>query len=141
MKLKLVPFLIILLTAVFMAQLFLLSQPTQVTALPPRPTPTAVPPPDAPGAKIILQVTGNIANNNWTKIQWQDGNAKWHDVSGWQGELENDGTKTWWVGEDLLGRGPFRWLVLEDGDIVALNESFYLPTTLNETLIVEVDLE
>lgn len=138
MKLKLVPFLIVLLTAVFMAQLILLSQPAQVTALPPRPTPTAVAP-QALGAKISLHVTGDIAPNNWTKIQWQDADAKWHDVTGWQGELEADGTKTWWVGEELLGSGPFRWLILEDGDITALSDTFYMPTTLNETLIIEVE--
>ncbi|GJM41610.1 MAG: hypothetical protein DHS20C20_18920 [Ardenticatenaceae bacterium] len=138
MKLKLVPFLIVLLTAVFMAQLILLSQPATVTALPPRPTPTAVPAPDAPGAKISLHVAGEIAPDNWTKVQWQDGDAKWHDVAGWQGELEADGTKTWWVGEDLLGGGPFRWLILANGEIVALSDTFYMPTTLNETLKIEI---
>ncbi len=141
MKMKLVPFLIVLLTAVITAQLFLLSQPTTVTALPPRPTPTAVPAPQTPGANINLLVEGEIAADNWTKVQWQDANDVWHDVTGWQGELEADGTKTWWVGEELLGSGPFRWVVLEDGDIVALSETFQMPTLYYETLEVIISLD
>lgn len=141
MKIKLVPFLIILLTAVFVTQLFLLSTPAPVTALPPRPTATAVSPPAAPGAKISLLVAGEIAANNWTKVQWQDGEGQWHDVTGWQGELELDDTKTWWVGADLLGDGPFRWIVLVDGDPIGQSDPFHLPTTPYETLEIVIALE
>lgn len=138
MKLKVVPFLIVLLTAVITAQLFLLSQPAPVTALPPRPTATAVPAPQAPGAKISLLVEGEIAADNWTKVQWQDADEVWHDVTGWQGELEADGTKTWWVGEELLGSGPFRWIVLANNKAVGLSNPFNLPTTPYETLEIKI---
>ncbi|MCA9897178.1 MAG: hypothetical protein H6654_12100 [Ardenticatenaceae bacterium] len=140
MKIKLVPFLIILLTAVFVTQIFLLSTPAPVTALPPRPTATAVPPPAAPGAKISLLVAGEIAANNWTKVQWQDGEGQWHDVTGWQGELELDGTKTWWVGADLLGSGPFRWIVLAEGEQIGQSATFNLPTTLYETVEITISV-
>ncbi|MCA9917898.1 MAG: hypothetical protein KC445_08105 [Anaerolineales bacterium] len=141
MKVKLLPFLTLVFTAVFTAQLFLLSTPAPVTALPPRPTPTAVPAPPLPGAQIRLQLAGEMSANNWTIVQWQDAAGSWHDVSGWQGELEADGSKTWWVGQELLGSGPFRWLVLLDGTAVAHSDVFELPTQPGTTLPILIELE
>ncbi len=141
MKLKLVPFLIVLATAVIIAQLFLLSTPTPVTALPPRPTATAVPAPTIPGAKITLHAAGPISPDNWTVVQWQDAQGKWHDVTGWQGELEADHTKTWWVGVEHLGSGPFRWLVLTEDEVVGSSAAFYLPTNQQQELRVEVTVK
>lgn len=145
MKLKVVPFLIVLVTAVLTAQLFLLSTPAAVTALPPRPTATAVPVPQTPGAQISLHVVGEIAAeiaaDNWTIVQWQDADEQWHDVTGWQGELEPDGSKTWWVGTELLGRGPFRWQLLVDGRVIGQSEAFALPERPYDTLQIVVTVE
>lgn len=141
MKVKLIPFLMLVLTAVLTAQLFLLSTPAPVTALPPRPTATAVPASAAPGAKITLHTTGTISPDNWTVVQWQDAQGEWHDVTGWQGELEADHTKTWWVGEENLGRGPFRWLVMNEAALAGSSEAFYLPTGNWQELVVVVTVE
>lgn len=129
MKLKLAPFLIFLLTAVCAAQLFLLSTPGPVTALPPRPTATAVPAPkpQIPGAQIALQLEGEVPNGIWTVVQWQDAQDSWHDVTGWQGTPDENHTVVWWVGAENLGTGPFRWLILQDDEILGTSESFNLP--------------
>lgn len=143
MKVKLIPFLVLLLTAVFILQLFLLSTPQTVTALPPRPTPTAVPPlsPIAPGAQIELHLSGSIGEEIWTVVQWQDAQNAWHDIPGWQGELDTGSSKTWWVGQELLGSGPFRWGVVAGDDTAVYSQPFTMPTALNEKLIVTIHLE
>jgi hypothetical protein len=141
MKLKLVHFLILTLTAVFLAQLVLLSKPSTVTALPPRPTPTAVPAPQVTGAQISLHVEGPHDNDVWTMVQWQDAQNMWHDVAGWQGELESDGTKTWWVGQEILGTGPYRWVLLADDVVAGKSSAFSLPIQPFTTLVVIVSLE
>lgn len=141
MKVKLIPFLMLVLTAVLTAQLFLLSTPAPVTALPPRPTATAVPPPVVPGVNLHLHVDGAVPTNNWTIVQWQDAAGQWHTVAGWQGELEADGTKTWWAGEELLGSGPFRWLVLADDVIIGQSSAFVLPTQPGSALQILIALD
>ncbi|MEZ4592422.1 MAG: hypothetical protein R3D55_14960 [Chloroflexota bacterium] len=141
MKVKLIPFLMLVFTAVFIAQLFLLSTPAAVTALPPRPTATAVSVPQTPGAKITLHVAGEITAENWTIVQWQDADEQWQDVTGWQGELEPDGSKTWWLGPELLGQGPFRWQVWADGTLVGQSEAFTLPERPYDILQIVLSLE
>ncbi len=82
----------------------------------------------------------------WTVVQWQEKDV-WNDVTGWQGTLDKvvDGTgqKTWWVGKDNLGRGPFRWVVYRNkgGPILVISESFYLPGSSGTSVEVKVDLE
>ena len=72
-------------------------------------------------------------------------------MQGWQGTLDRveaeDGSdvvgyKTWWVGEDDLGKGPFRWLVYqsEGGRLLATSEPFDLPGSGGATVVVEVSL-
>ncbi len=68
---------------------------------------------------------------------------------GWQGGL-NDivigedrefvGKQVWWVAEEDLGRGPFRWLVYkgEEGKLLATSEPFYLPDSSGGAVTVEV---
>ena len=140
MKPKLVPLLILLLTAVFVAQLFLFSTPGPVAALPPRPTATAVPASasQVSGAQIVLQIESDINNEVWTIVQWQDAQGDWHDVTGWQGTLDANNTKTWWVGEKDFGTGPFRWLVVEENEIVGTSDPFNLPALPFETLTIMI---
>lgn len=142
MKSKLIyPFLFAL-TAVFVLQFFIVGSPTVVTALPPRPTATAVPAqnPKIKGAQIILQIEGELSSEIWTIVQWQDAQNAWHDVSGWQGTLDADNQKTWWVGEEHLGAGPFRWMVHGD-NFTELSDDFFLPDHASEKLVVIVTLE
>lgn len=129
--------------------------------LPPRP-PTATPTPVSgsgpaskapPGALIVLNVpfdaawpTSGLAwQDLWTVVQWRDQRGVWRDVEGWQGSLDKVadevGYKSWWLPEDLWGRGPFRWVVYrsQGGSVMEMSENFYLPSYANATTIVAVD--
>jgi len=104
--------------------------------LPPRPMPTPVPVSKSTtlrGAHIVLQTQPDV----WSVVQWQDVNGDWHDVDGWRGSATN-GTVEWWMAQKDFGTGPFRWTVYQSdgGEIVAASESFYLPASANETLVI-----
>lgn len=89
--------------------------------------------------------------NVWTTIQWHDGQETWYDVAGWQGNLDAIaqgeagwvGTKEWWVGQENLGTGPFRWKIYEypGGPLLVSSEPFYLPESAGTTLILQPILE
>jgi hypothetical protein len=81
----------------------------------------------------------------WTAVQWQDRWGVWHDVSGWQGTLDemlpdDIGAKVWWVAKSDLDKGPFRWIVYSErsGYKIGQSEPFYLPATKGEGVIVTV---
>lgn len=142
-------------------------QPAQAD-LPPRPTeipdtpepteePAAAEPP--PGSLIQLEVEFPVdwpwreihGRTLWTRVQWQDVQGRWHDVKGWQGELDaitlaSDGTaagtKMWWLGEDNQGTGPFRWQVAvgRGGDVLAVTDPFNLPEVDGQLKTIEVSL-
>jgi hypothetical protein len=116
-------------------------------ALPPRPTPAPTSTPGsvtvigANGAYIELQVSA--AQSDWrTLVQWQDGQKNWHDVTTWQGALDEIksgvGVKTWWVAPADLGKGPFRWVVSDakGGQVVTVSEAFNLPATHRLKVVV-----
>ena len=118
--------------------------PTQsvLADLPPRFTPTPTPTRrSATGGSIELRVQSDQAGP-WTAVetvvQWQDGLGDWHDVDGWRGTLDqfytDGGRKTWWVSERDFGTGPFRWVVYEGDDTLAVSESFYLPASAGEVV-------
>jgi len=132
------------------------AQPTK-QALPDRPTPEPGTRPDSKsrvldGGFIELQVQLNRAwtpmeqswQELWTVVQWQDHVGGWQDVEGWQGTLDGvDGDvarKVWWVSDDDLGTGPFRWVVYQgrDGDLLIRSESFDLPRQPGEVVVVDV---
>jgi hypothetical protein len=96
---------------------------------PPRPTlaPTAPAAPPAVGA-IRLEAAGAPATA-WTVVQWQDALGGWHDVQGWQGDLDEGQEKVWWVLEKDFGTGPFRWVVMarKGGAAWKTSEAFTLP--------------
>jgi len=127
--------------------------------IPPLPTltPTPVPAPPVRGEAIELQAhfpsTWPWDKIHWqeprTLVQWQDEKGKWHDVTGWLGafdeiQLDRDGMvtgiKRWWVAEDDLGTGPFRWLVYVRADrpAVATSDPFDLPAATGQKVTVEV---
>jgi hypothetical protein len=120
--------------------------------LPPRRPPPATPaigdnkgdndhnPP--PGAYIELH-TQSAPAEAWTVVQWQDTNGGWQQVEGWQGTLEADGSKRWWVAAKDFGKGPFRWVILarQGGQPLATSALFYLPDEAYEVVQVEAVLD
>lgn len=114
-------------------------------ALPPRPTVEPTKPKPQPGASIQLQLSGAPLGPQgvWTIVQWGDAFGKWHDVTGWQGTVELDGTQTWWVAPEDMGSGPFRWRVLSSkaGSELAVSASFMLPDQARQVLAVPVQVE
>lgn len=113
-------------------------------ALPPRPEPNPVvvekSSPD--GAQIQLAIA-NATGNEWTQVQWQDTQtAVWHNVDGWAGHADNDGTVTWWVAKEDLGSTPFRWQVYDEqgGELLTTSETFDLPSHALTRVKVAVSL-
>lgn len=115
----------------------------------PAPSPTLTPQPLAvqllypklTGAFIELQAEP-LRPGLWTRIQWQDAFGAWRDIEGWQGFFNEDQRVLWYVGEEHLGNGPFRWLVYENqgGDLLATSQPFSMPSRSGEVLRVEVSL-
>ena len=110
-------------------------------------TPAPPPPPPPRGAEIQLHAeigaAGVPPEQLWTGVQEQSG-GQWEDVDGWQGTLDEvigaTGLKSWWAGEELLGAGPFRWVVYEreGGRALAQSALFNVPDENWETEIVRV---
>ena len=75
-----------------------------------------------------------------TAVQWEGANNAWHTVEGWQGSFNPDGMVTWWVAPDDLGKGPFRWQLLdgEGGASLAVSEAFTLPASDGQVVAVTV---
>ena len=139
-KLKILSILTILLVPFLLA----FSAPNSITAgLPPRPTPEPVKS-KHPGAYIELQLSGATVGSDgvWTIVQWVDEFGEWHDVAGWQGTVELDGSQTWWVAPDDMGKGPFRWQVYasQNGDLLATSDEFVLPEERRFVLIIPVEV-
>jgi hypothetical protein len=148
-----------LVTCIMLTVSLLAVPPQKVKALPPRPTVPAGDVKPSAQAQIQLQVQfpGSWPwqttpwQNLWTIVQWQDPQGIWHDVEGWKGTLDEvkisdsgdvTGYKTWWVGGEHMGKGPFRWRVYqgEGGYLLATSESFDLPSIDKATLLVKVPL-
>jgi len=131
--------------AVFiLINLLLLAWPPLLTqagsaGLPSRAMPAPQPLDD--GAYIVLQVQSAPAGV-WTIVQWQDSAGGWHDIEGWQGTLDEDDRKVWWVARDAFDKGPFRWAVYQGqrGQLLATSAWFYLPASAGETVKLEVSL-
>ena len=128
--------------------------PEAQAALPPRPQPTSVPPPDShdsdstssndngsEGGYIELQMQ-SAQLNLWTIVQWEDAVGNWHNVDSWQGTLDEGNRKIWWVAKADFDKGPFRWTVLQGqaGKLLAASESFHLPHIANERVRIILTL-
>ncbi len=151
-------------SVIICALLVLVSLPsparTALADLPPRFTPTPTPPAQpAPqsalaGAQIQLRAqfsqdwpaAGIPWQELWTVVQWQDEWGYWHNVEGWQSTLDEVqdcvGTKTWWLDQGLLGKGPFRWRVYrsQGATLLATSSTFNLPARTGETTTIELAL-
>ena len=131
--------------------------PPTEPALPSRPTPQPGTGPESrsrvlDGGFIELQVRLNRVwtpteqpwQELWTIVQWQDHAGGWQDVEGWQGtldEVDGDvGRKVWWVNDDDLDTGPFRWVIYQSrgGDVLIRSESFHLPPRTGTVIVVDV---
>ena len=142
MKTKQLSLFSILFASVLLAPLLLAGvRAPVVNALPPRPTavPTRQqPPPPLRGGIIELHIEGQVIEGIWTVVQWQDMQGDWHDVTGWQGTLDEGNIKTWWVGEEDLETGPFRWRVMLDAAVLGTSDLFYLPARPGEKITVTI---
>ena len=150
---------LILMTCVAIAScaLMLLFQPPAAVQAGPTPPPRDTPEPTpAPrdnysdkadkettfgGAYIELQVQPN-QTGLWTVVQWQDSAGDWHNVEGWQGDLEPAGSRRWWVAAKDFETGPFRWMVAQSPGAPSLGVSapFNLPNQANEILRIQLSL-
>ncbi len=113
------------------------------TSLPPTPTPFEYKRAVSESAGAFIKVRVQPAwPGLWTAVQWWDASETWHTIEGWQGTLDDDGTKTWWLPGTLFGHGPFRWLVYDKlgGDIIGTSEPFYLPHATNRVITVQIVL-
>lgn len=92
------------------------------------------------GAHIELQ-TNLVAGSSWTEVEWQDSEGSWHVVQGWRG-YSRQGITRWFVSTTDFHKGPFRWLVYdyEAGKILAFSNTFYLPSTEEQTIIVKLQI-
>ncbi len=129
--------------------------PAPADAMPPRPprataTPITPPAPSPGRTLIVLVLTLPVGQSPadwqalWAGVQWQDAFGAWHDVTGWQGALDEAfrgiGKKTWAVADGHLGSGPYRWLVYARpaGEVVAASAPFYLPSATGDIYEVPV---
>jgi hypothetical protein len=94
---------------------------------------------------LITLVSKDAKEDQWTVVQWQDGQGEWHDVTGWQGNFdefigEAVGAKTWAVVEDdQFGTRPFRWQILQrvGGKALKTSDPFKLPTAEGDIVFVD----
>jgi len=125
--------------------------PVAEAGLPTRDTPTPTPvsskdkdkDDDGPiGAWLELQASGAPAGA-WGTVQWQNEAGNWYNVDGWQGTLDESGSRRWWVAEKDFGSGPFRWVVTQGkgGPVLGTSQSFTLPAGANETVGVKFTLQ
>jgi|GEM_PF-841066 len=93
------------------------------------------------GAHIELRASA-APRGAWSVVQWQDELGDWHDVEGWQGELDTMDQKVWWVAQHDWGRGPFRWTLYSKpgGSLLGTSKPFRLPIAAYEIVTVEVSL-
>ncbi|MEM7800412.1 MAG: hypothetical protein AAF633_14550 [Chloroflexota bacterium] len=93
------------------------------------------------GAIIVLDASSQPTDELWTQMEWYaPGTGEWHVVEGWAGQF-TDGKVQWWVGEDELGNGPFRWVVYTqkvDGEMIKMSEEFNLPSSKNKKTTVNL---
>lgn len=110
---------------------------------------------DMRGGKIILSVPQQqildsaVHQESWTKVQWQNASGNWIDVDGWQGSFHPESSDSslfveWWVGPEIMGDGPFRWVIYADGyanQYLSTTRTFSLPQTNLQSIVVVPDLQ
>jgi hypothetical protein len=113
--------------------------------LPPR-QPPAVPAPGGgdqdsaePGAYIELH-TSPALPGWWSWVEWQNSSGNWEKVDGWEGTLDGQGARRWFVAKKDFGNGPFRWIVSRGpgGTAAGTSAPFDLPTVAYQTVDVTI---
>ncbi len=140
-------------------------EPPTATPVPPTPTPappTATPEPvtaqpahSGSGSRLQLHVHYGpnwpwrllAWQELWTEVEWSDGD-NWHTVDGWRGQMDNISQvggqwvslREWWVGDQDLNTGPFRWVVYErpGGKALLTSDPFMLPAHSGETMRIDL---
>jgi hypothetical protein len=133
------PVLLITVIGVCLAAVFapLSSVFAATVGLPPRPTPDVNVP--ASDSYILLRAAA-APSGAWSVVEWKDAAGNWHVVDGWQGALDEDGVKTWWVAPIDRGKWPFRWVVYDrpGGHVWGTSAEFMLPTRNHWTTVIKV---
>ena len=93
---------------------------------------------DKPVGAHLLLSGSDMPAGSWAVVQWQDSAGGWHDVEGWRGDIHS--SQHWWVAARDFGKGPLRWAVTDgpDGQVLGASQTFQLPDTANQTLVVTV---
>ncbi len=79
-------------------------------------------------------------------MEWQDDKSQWNTVEGWQGAFDEVcggvGQKKLGGRDDVLGQGPFRWVVYlqKGGTPLAGSGNFNLPASSREAVVVSLSL-
>jgi len=83
----------------------------------------------------------NAPSNAWVGVQWLDSNGIWHDVPGWQGNLDITSTNTtpfkqWSFAHSQFGQGPYHYVIYtqKDGSVWGVSPNFNLPKNGGEIL-------
>lgn len=102
------------------------------------------------GALIRLWAYDAESTTLWTEVQfWEPLAEEWRSVETWQGGFDRrvvtpaGGTydeKLWWLADDLLGKGPLRWVVYEaqGGAPLLISDSFMMPDFTGQVVTAEV---
>lgn len=116
--------------------------------LPPRPTAVAATPEASPQPAPASQPSENVAHIQllvanaragvYTVVQWEGPVGAWHDVEGWQHELDANNSVTWSVYPRDYNTGPFRWAVFDQrgGALITASEAFHLPANTGGLLVL-----
>ena len=145
-----------LLSLFLLALLFLISLPVfaynmaDTGTRSPRPTLTPTSPAATPVtpagqtavATIMLIADGDVEGVETavlqTAVEWQDHQGNWHLVEGWQAPFDEYNQVIWAVAADAYGKGPFRWVILDDGTMIDNSPDFYLPLSAHEIKITHI---
>lgn len=92
-------------------------------------------------ASNIALYVPNAPATAWVGVQWLDSQGIWHDVPGWQGNLDlasNSTTpfKQWSVAHSQFGQGPYHYVIYtqKNGAVWGVSPNFNLPKNSGEIL-------
>ena len=112
------------------------------------PRPTLTPTPSATTAVserqttvagITLIVDGDVGGIE-TAVEWLDEDENWNTVEGWRSPFNAYKQVTWAVAANDFGKGPFRWVISQDGVTIESSSDFYLPLSNSEVVTIHVDI-
>jgi len=75
-----------------------------------------------------------------TSVEWEDEHGNWHIVESWQSPFNEYKQVVWAVAANDFGKGPFRWVVYQNGVVIKNSSIFYLPPSNNEIVAIHIDI-